>query len=79
MLRKKIFEMRRVGEEFYYLLATKVGIWSDMTSQEKPHGILLERRNAMIETSQIGPHVKKKKGHFDDIQNKDKRAADEEG
>ena len=43
----------------------------------------------MIETSQIGPHVKKKKkkekkrkkerGHSNDIQHKDKRAADGEG
>jgi len=35
----------------------KVGIWNDVISQERPRGILLERRNAMIETRQIGPRV----------------------
>ena len=31
-----------------------------MTGQEGPRGKLLERRNAMIETHQIGSRVKKK-------------------
>ena len=59
-----------------------------MTSQGGPRGFLLERRNTVIETHQIGPHVKKKKkeergerkenGHSDDEQHKGKGAADGE-
>ena len=56
-----------------------------MTNQGRPRGVSLERRNAMIETRQIGPRVKKRKrkkkerGHFDDRQHKDKGAVDGEG
>ena len=53
--------MKRVGKEFYYLQAARFGIQSDVTNQDRPRGICLERRNIIIEIRQIGPRVKKKK------------------
>ena len=60
--RRKIFEMRRIGEELYYLQATRLSIRSNVTNQDKPCGICLERCKAMIETCQIRPSVKTKRG-----------------
>ena len=80
--------MKRVGKEFYYLQAARFGIQSDVTNQDRPRGICLERRNTIIEIRQIGPRVKKKKKkkkkrererrHFYDRQRKDKGATDGE-
>ena len=53
--------MKRIGDEFYYLQATRFSIRSNVTNQDKPCGICLERRKSMIKTCQIGPCVKKKK------------------
>ena len=82
--------MKRVGEEFYYLQAARFGIQSDVTNQDRPRGICLERRNTIIEIRQIGPCVKKKmkkkkktkrereRRHFYDRPRKDKGATDGE-
>ena len=50
---------------------------NDMTNQEKPRGLFLERQNNMIEIHLIGPRVKKKrKGCSNNKQHKDKVATD---